>query len=162
MRNVAMARLLLILVVVGATPYARGQKRDMDRVIDQADAIVVGELQSGQQSGYAVTFVLSVVRALKGELSTGAVVSVSAASALRSDRTLKGNYGLWFLRKSAGWTLLSVVHGQYPFELAYFSLPEGGNPAPLRVGSPRVNNPRVNDLVAAELTGALLAYTDRA
>jgi len=152
----ATTRLLFILLGAASCP-ARGQTGDVDRLAQRADAVVVGGVQSGLQSGHSVTFVLSVDRALKGGLSPGSTASASWQSAVPANRDLKGSYGLWFLGKADGglWTLLGVLQGQYPFEFAYFPVPKGV-PA-IATASPPVT---VSDQIAVELASALESYAD--
>jgi hypothetical protein len=109
---------LLFAFLGAASCVARSETRDTDRLAERADAVVVGGVQSGLQSGHTVTFVLSVDRTLKGEFSPGGTASVSWQSATSANKDLKGKYGLWFLAKadSGLWTLLGVLQGRYPFE----------------------------------------------
>ena len=149
---------LIFVIIAGGIRCLLAEKRTTDRLADQADAVVVADVQSGRQSGYAVAFVLSIIRTIKGDLLPGATVNVSWGCALRANKDLQGNYGLWFLRKAgvSQWTLLAVLQGQIPFEFAYFHVPRVSTP-------PSVNTTRsasVNDLMAAELVGALEVYTD--
>ena len=112
--NHTLAKTSLIFVIIAAgIPCLLAEKRTTDRLADQADAVVVADVQSGRQSGYAVAFVLSIVRTIKGDLLPGATVNVLWGCALPANKDLKGNYGLWFLRKAGGsqWTLLAVLQG---------------------------------------------------
>jgi hypothetical protein len=154
-----MTKLSFILAFGAALPSLQAEKRTTDRLADEADAIVVGEVQSGRQSGYSVAFVLSVTRTLKGDLPPGAVVNVTWGCALRANKDLKANYGLWFLRREGGqWTLRRVLEGTVPFEFSYFPLPRQRTPANLPAGGPPLS---AKDLVAAELVAALQICTDR-
>jgi hypothetical protein len=148
-----------VFIFLGAASCtARSETHEIDRLAERADAVVVGGVQSGFQSGHSVTFVLSVDRTLKGELSPGSTASASWRSAMSANKGLKGNYGLWFLAKAdvGLWTLLGVLQGQYPFEFAYFPVPKGSVPA-IASTSPPVT---VSDHIAVELASALEVYTD--
>ena len=92
---------LIFVIIAGGIRCLLAEKRTTDRLADQADAVVVADVQSGRQSGYAVAFVLSIVRTIKGDLLPGATANVSWGCALPANKDLKGNYGLWFLRKLA-------------------------------------------------------------
>jgi hypothetical protein len=155
-----MTKLTFILAFGAALPCVQAQKRTTDRLTDEADAVVVGEVQSGRQSGYSVAFVLSISRTLKGDFPPGTLVNVTWSCALRAQKDLKGNYGLWFLRKTAGsqWSLQPVLQGQFPFEAAYFPVPRASLPVPI-AASPQPGAAR--DLIAAELVGALQVRVDR-
>ncbi len=151
--------LRLLVLIVGAGPFLRAETRVIDRLANQADAIVVGQMQSGLQTGNAVAFTLSVARTIKGSLASGATVNVSWLCALVANKNLEGNYGLWFLHNAGGgqWTMLGVLQGQYPFEFGYFPLPTGSVPGNLIAPSVSLN---VSDRIAVELVSALQISTD--
>jgi len=76
--NHTLAKTSLIFVIIAAgISCLLAEKRMIDRLADRADAVVVADVQSGRQSGYAIAFVLSVVRTIKGDLLPGATVNVS-------------------------------------------------------------------------------------
>lgn len=156
MTRTATAKLLFILLGA-ASCNARSELREVDRLAGRADAVVVGGVQSGIQSGHSITFVLTVDQTLKGELSPSTTASVSWQCAMSANKDLKGNYGLWFLAKADGglWTLLGVLQGQYPFEFAYFPVPKGV--PTIATASPPAT---VSDRIAVELASALEVYTD--
>lgn len=151
---------LSALFALAAIPALQGEKRTTDRLLDEAQAVVVAEVQSGQQVGYSAAFTLSVVRTLKGSFGPGDTINVAWGSTLTANKSLKGDYGLWFLSQAAvggPWTLKGVLQGQYPFEFAYFPLPKASSLASLNtVARPKT----VNDQAASELAAALEAYTD--
>jgi hypothetical protein len=148
----------LVLTTIVLCP-ARAETRDIDRLAQRADAIVIGQLEAGWQSGYSVWFDLSVVRSLKGSLAPGAAASVTWNSGLRAERQFKGNYGMWFLSQvSAGkWGLLGVLEGQYPFEGAYLPMSKNSNAASVTTGSPTAS---ISDTIAVELVASMQVYTD--
>lgn len=71
------SRILLAWVIIGALSCLRAQKGTIGRLADQADAVLVGEVQSGRQTGYSAAFVLSTVRTKKGGLWPGDTFTVS-------------------------------------------------------------------------------------
>lgn len=160
MNHTGLAKPLFILAFVAALPSLDAERRAIDRLADKADAVVVGEVRSGQQTGTSVAFVLSVARTLKGDLRPGGAVSVSWVSPLKANKDLKGKYGLWFLRKASGtdWALQRVREGWVPLEFAYFPLPKGSTGASFITASRPVT---VHDLLAVELTAGLQFCTDR-
>lgn len=152
----------LLISVCVVTPILRAQKGPTDLLADQSDAIVVARVQSGQQTGPAASMVLSISRLVKGDLSPGAVISVSAtvASARTSaTRTLTQMYGLWFLtRRNGQWISLPVIQGGASLETAgYIPLLATTSPAAVSSLSPPVSS---YDQIALELAAALQAYTD--
>ena len=157
-----MRKLSLILAFCAAIGGMQAEKRTNDRLADSADAVVLGEVQSGWQTGYSVSFVLSVTRTLKGELQPGAAANVTWQSAMRTEapKDLRGHYGLWFLRRTGAsqWRLQRVHEGRVPFEAAYFSLPRGSTPASVPTASRPLT---IYDLMALELAGGLQQTTDR-
>ena len=159
-RNAKAAALLLIAVAIGAC-QSGGQmaKGPTDLLADQADAVVVGQVQSGQQNGHAVNVALSVVRALKGALTAGTVVSVAGTAGASVSRTLGGQYGLWFLKSaSAGWTFLPVSQGTATLEASgYLPLLTTASPASLSVTA---TPSTVSDQIALELGAAVQGYHD--
>jgi hypothetical protein len=150
--------ILLPAVFTTLVPLLRGAAGQTDRAIDQADAIVVAEVQSGHQSGFSATFVLSIVRTLKGSVLPGTTVNATWGSMLRAERDLKGGYGLWFLRQiGAGRWTLAPPNPQVPYEFAYYPMSKASVPESVAAGSRPSTS---KDSVAAELAGALKLTTD--
>ena len=152
--------LFLIAVAVGAG-QSRGQaaKGPTDLLADQADAVVVGQIRSGQQNGYSVYMALSVVRTLKGTLTAGTVVNVGGTAGTAVTRNLGGQYGLWFLKNaSGGWAFLPVSQGRATLETsAFFPLPTAASPANLGITAAPST---VSDQMALELGAAVQGYND--
>ncbi len=154
----ATRRLGLIFLTSAALCRVHAQAPSAYPQADQADAIVVGEVQSGRQGGHPLAFALFVVRSIKGDLAPGAAISVSGAVGLAGNRDLKGHYGIFFLRKARDgqWTLLPVLQGGVPFETAYFPLSKASSPASTITSATPLT---VNDRIAVELAAAVRAYT---
>jgi hypothetical protein len=146
----------LATAILASCSTARSQTNSL---ADQADAIVVGQLQTGQQNGNSVSFVLSVARSAKGNFTTGATINVSGACCKAASRSLQGQYGLWFLKKAGSqWTFLPVNQGGAFLESsAFFPLSTTSLPASLGIAS---GPSTVYDQVAVELATALQSSTD--
>jgi hypothetical protein len=95
----------------------------------QADAVVAGNVEQGQQVGRDVSFALSAYRVLKGTVKPSEILSVQwiAPAALNGSRDLKGQKGIFFLQKSeAGpWQLLPAMGGDVVFDLAVLPATNG-------------------------------------
>src|SRR5438034_8179226 len=103
---------LVGLLAIAATSLTdlRATQGPTDLLADQADAVVVAEVLSGQQTGYDVAFVLLITRTIKGGLAAGTAVNVSGGVRRSGSGSLRGHYGLWFLKKAGGqWALLPVI-----------------------------------------------------
>lgn len=125
---------------------------------DQADAIVVGEVASGRQTGNSAMFTLSVARTLKGDVTPGALITVNAALQRSGDRDLTGSYGMWFLRKiGSQWVLLPSQNGL--FDTAYYPLSKAASPATITIGS---RPSTLGDQITVELAAALPSYSNNA
>ena len=150
----------LLAVAAGLCPSLRADKGSMDSAADKADAVVVGEIQSEQQNGSSMTFVLSVVRSLKGDPTPGSSVDVSGTSTglfpANSTLQLQGDYGLWFLKKTGSqWTFLPA----YPTHLHspdYIALPKTSSPLAVHTNQQPTST---SDLLAVELAAAIENYT---
>lgn len=146
-------------VLAATLPEIAAANGAVGELANRSEAIVVGEVLSGRQTGPSAKFSLTVVRTIKGTLAPGESISVSWSTGLRAERDLAGNYGLWFLGKGGDglWHLLGALPGRVPFELAYLKLPRtstameaGSKPAPAAV----------EDLIANELAAALPSHDD--
>lgn len=158
--NINMTKLMFWLALTATLlPTLRADKGETDRLADQADAVVVGELLSGQQSGRSLAFVLSVTRTIKGDLTPGATVNVSGSTRLSLTRSLRGHYGIWFLKKTGSqWRLLPVMPGAAALEAScYFPVSKASSPASVSTPSPPVTT---SDRIAVELAAAIQSYTD--
>ena len=128
----------------------------VDNVADLADAIVVGEVLSLQQTGSQVAFTLQVDRNLKGNIVPTSVIQVEwdRAPVTRTPQQISGQYGMWFLRTNANgaWQLLPATHSNtpLPLSLACYPLLKGSAPFASAVGTQSVN-----DLVTGELSTAV-------
>jgi hypothetical protein len=130
----------------------RASKGSTDDLADKADAVVVAQVQSGQQTGHTVAFVLSISRTIKGDLAPGSVINVSGSAGMPLNRTFQGQYGLWFLQKAGGsWALLPLIQKNLLLEASgYVPLPKTGSPAAVSTPSPPAT---VYDRVAVEPSG---------
>src|SRR5258706_587301 len=120
-------------LAVSALNCVGADKGLTDFMADKADAVVVGEVQSGQQSGRSAIFVLVVSRCLKGDVPSGTAINVRWDEAWPSRNvSLPAGYGMWFLQKAGNgtWTLVPVKQGQgkVPFELSYFPFSKANPP----------------------------------
>lgn len=120
-------------------------------VADQAAAIVVGEVASGRQTGNVAVFTLSVIRTLKGDVSPGTSITVSAALQRPGNRDLAGGYGMWLLRKAGSQWVLLPVQSSF-FDTAYYPLSKRASPAMIPTNS-RASAP--DDQITLELAAAL-------
>jgi hypothetical protein len=143
-----------VLAIVLSMPYIGLCYGPIDKVAQQADAIVVAEVQTGTQTGRSASLVLSVTRVLKGSMQNGDAVTVLWSSGQSGSRNLTGSYGLWFLKRAANttWYLLSLANGQIPIELAYLQLAKGATNS---ISSASDGQPPIGDLIALEISGAL-------
>jgi hypothetical protein len=155
----ARLRLILIIVMIAACGGVQAQGPTIDALANQADTIVVGEVQSGRQNARLLAFLLTVVRSIKGSSSPGAVLNVSGScgpSAVNKDLT--GSYGMFFLNKAGNgqWTLRPVMKGT-GFETTYFPLSKASSPANINTTSQVTTQ---GDQIAVELVAALQSYTN--
>jgi hypothetical protein len=151
-------KLGLATIAISMVTVAAGQPKSY-ALADQADAIVVGEIQSGQQNGRNISLSLSVDRSLKGDAPPGGVLNISGSASSARNRDLKGAYGMFFLQKNGNspWKLLPTAKGSLPFELNYFALPK--NPAVTI--SIAATPSTVADQIAIELANGLQGYTSQ-
>src|SRR5258706_92207 len=135
------------------------EKGTTDRLTDDADAVVVGEVQSGQQTGSSLTFALSISRVIKGDVTSGTTINVTGNTRLSLTRTVGGHYGLWFLKKAGGqWLLIPGHAGGAALETSgYFPLSKVASPAMVQTTSAPAT---MSDHIAVELAGALYGYTN--
>ncbi len=88
-------------------------------VIDGADAIVVGEVSSGQQIGSHASFTIRVDGTSKGGIVVNSLVSVEwdKARPAATPQQLSGDYGVWCL-PSTGIGSWQLLPGKSLFPLA--------------------------------------------
>lgn len=149
--NPNMTTLFGCAVLLIATTFALNSAS----IADQASAVVVGEVLSGQQSGNSAVFTLAVVRTLKGSASPGSTITVNTSVSRSAYRDLTGSYGMWFLSTvGAQSSLLPVQAGV--FDTAYYPLSKGVSPAAIATTAPAV---ALNDQIALEMASALQSYS---
>jgi len=153
MQNTALGLVGFTIAMVVIAPVAKAEKGATDFLADQADAIVVGGIQSAQQAGTATTFVLAVTRSLKGPFDPGAVLTISGPDP-DPEGSFGGQYGLWFLKQTGGqWSALpaepSTMHPS-----RYLPMPKTSSPSSITTKSPPST---VHDRLALELAAALQA-----
>src|SRR5258708_3411970 len=153
---IRLTRFLVLMVAFLTSICASGPASDL---ADKADAVVVAEVQSGEQAGQTVGFVLAISRALKGDLSAGTTINVSGTVGLSTNRSLRGQYGLWFLKKAGGqWAFLPLIQGNGSLETAgYVPFPRTSSPASASLTSKPTT---ISDQMAIELVAALQGYSD--
>ena len=149
-----------LAVALTASSTAWADKGETDRLADRADAVVVGELLSGKQAGQSLSFVLSVTRILKGDLTSGATVNVSGRTRLSLSGSLRGHYGIWILQRTGTqWRLLPLLPGAAALETSgYLPVSKLSSPASVVTSSPPQT---ANDRIAIEMAAAIQSYTDR-
>jgi hypothetical protein len=147
--------LLMTMIPLMTTLWA--ETGPIDVLTNRADAVVVGEIQSGQQSANSAAFTLLVVRSIKGNLSVNQNLSVRGALSGR-DRSLGGQCGLWFLRKAGTqWILLPWTGSGTLLESSGY-LPLSKSSSPSAVGA-TVSPVAVSDQVAIEIATGLRSYS---
>ncbi len=161
MNRVIVMPLRCCFLAVSALICSGADKGLTDFMADKADAVVVGEVQSGQQSGRSAIFVLVVDRCLKGDVPSGTAINVRWDEAWPSRNvSLPAGYGMWFLQKAVNgtWTLVPVKQGQgkVPFELSYFALSKANTPT--TAGNSKSMG--LSDIIATELVTAMQHYKD--
>lgn len=147
----------LSITTTFASPFA--DKGETDRLADRADAVIVGELLTGQQTGRSLSFSIAATRVIKGGVSPGALLNVVALSRVSMFRTLGGNYGVWFLRRTgAQWRLLPIMPSIAALEASgYFPTPRANSPLSLNTATPPIT---VSDHISVELAAAVQNYSD--
>jgi len=154
----AMTKLIGFLAIAASLPSLRANKGPTDSLADRADAVVVAEVQSGLHAGPSLAVVLSVVRAIKGNLAAGATINVSADAGGNIGGTggIRGGwYGLWFLKRADGqWTALPSLE-ELLHSPPYIPLPNTSSPPAVPLASPPVT---ISDHIAVELAAALLSH----
>jgi hypothetical protein len=148
-------RVVTLILTAASLCFSRAADKGLtDALVAQADAIVVGEIVSGQQSGSNVALSLSVARVSKGTAQVGTMINVQWSNAWPNRNTsFSGLYGMWFLKQSQlTWNLIPVAQGQVALETSYFRLPEGSGPT--------TSASAAIDIVALELASGIESYTD--
>ena len=146
-------KILLLGAVFCTTILA--QKGATDILADNADAVVVGEVISGRQTGRTLAFILSVTRSIKGGLAPGEKLQVSGGPVLISyNGPIGAHFGLWFLKKmGTQWGYLPLIqHGAALDSSGYLPLSKVGPPK-LAGNSPVPTT--MNDQMAIEIVAAL-------
>jgi hypothetical protein len=102
---------------------------------------------------------------MKGELSPGTTVDVTGVSGVSGSgrplpQRLRGQYGIWFLKKTgSGWTFLPLIqHGASLESSGYIPLLKTTSPAAVNSDSPPAT---ISDQMAIEIVAALQSYTDK-
>lgn len=146
--------LAVIAVVCLASPHIASAQGELP---NRADAVVVAELESGRQTGHALSFTLSIVRTLKGNLAPGTTISVSGSAGDSRDGSLGGHYGLWFLKEAGGqWALIPAFSSNVSLDYSgYLPLSKTASPAGIATKSPPAT---LADRMAAELATAMLNH----
>ena len=85
---------------------------------NRADAVVVGRISGGANQADGVTFSLTVVRSISGEVQAGQVVTVDAKLRLRSGmnpkRQVQGQCGLFVLRRTpSAWEIVGSSNSPF-------------------------------------------------
>lgn len=165
MKRTAGAIALLLMTAAAGVCQTGSQASEgpPELLANQADAVVVGQVQSGQQTGYSVNFALSVVRSLKGALTAGTTVKVTGSVGSAQSRTLGGQYGLWFLKSAGGgWELLRWNQGRGGFEISgYLAMAPAASPVAMSATmSPTVAPSSLSDQMALELGAAIQSYSN--
>lgn len=114
---------LLTMFIVQASAGPVGLAR-LDRLVEQASAIVVARSLQGSQSGSIASVVLEVDRTLKGSIAPGVIaVEITTSEEFASRRDLGGLRGIWFLSADPGGKIrvLPAMLGSVPLE--FFILP---------------------------------------
>lgn len=151
---------MVCLLVFGASsPRLDAQKRGADRVADGLDAVVVGEIVSGQTTGNSANFVLAIDRTIKGSLLPNDHANVSWTSSVRQGVNFKGAYGMWFLRQAGPgqWNVMQPLNG-----FQYLPVSKTNSPSAIALPSGVTAQPAsIGDQMAAEMFAALQAHPDR-
>ena len=129
---------------------------NLRKLAAQADAVLVGTVVQGQQTGRDASFVVAVDRVLKGGVVPlqNLTVQWTSPSAVNGSRNLQGRNGMYFLRLGEGgaWQLLPVMAGDVVFDLA--ALPVA--PGPALAGDLRYSSKASTDeKLALELAAAI-------
>lgn len=147
----------LFVALLAMLPTLVGQNSPSRRLVDRADAVVIGEVLSGHHAGRTATCTLIVRRTVKGRLLPNDRMNLSWTSGFSYDDDLTGRYGLWFLNESAAgsWSLLHVKR-----DSPYLPLSKSGSeriaiPTGVPVLPPAET---AEDRMGAELVLALQAY----
>jgi hypothetical protein len=142
-----------------SSPRLDAQKGGTDRIADGLDAVVIGEIISGQTTGNSANFVLAVGRTIKGSLLPNDHANVSWTSSVRQGGDFKGAYGMWFLRQAGPgqWNVMQPLNG-----FQYLPVSKTSSPSAIVLPSGVTAQPAtVGDQMAAEMFAALQAHPDR-
>jgi hypothetical protein len=151
-----------VAFAVACAPGFGVQEGSTDRLAGDADAVVIGETLSGVQTGNSVALVLSVIRAIKGDLAAGATLDVTGRVKLSLTGDLQSkHYGLWFLKRAGDhWAFIPVFPNCPTLNLGCF-VPFSSTTSPGTVGTASLPA-TTGDRVALELVAALeQGYTSR-
>ena len=152
---------MVLLFGAGCSAPLLAQKGATDILADKADAVVVGEVISGQQTGRSLAFILSVIRTLKGALAPGEKLDVSGGPvALSYNGPIGAHYGIWFLKKSGTqWGLLPINQRIVTLDSSgYLPLPKAD---PSKIVGIMAVPATMNDKMAVEIVAGIQAYSDR-
>jgi hypothetical protein len=155
--NLRRSQVFLALALAGSFRCFGESKERTELLALGSDAVVVGEVRSGQQVDRAVTFTLAISRTLKGPLQPGDVIPVSWSTSFRGNSDFVGSYGLWFLGKDSGgrWRMRPLTNGPVPFAAAYLHLSKVAGPAYPPAGSSPAT---LGELMTTELAAAVPNY----
>lgn len=127
---------------------------------EKADAVVVGEVQSGTQHGRQVTFFLTVTRTIKGDIQNGTTLNVLCEWVkFEGGGDVGFHYGLWFLKRNGpdAWVVLPTTESPSGFPNTYIPLSKTNAPAG------RISNSKpasVSEGIADELQYVIEHYVD--
>jgi hypothetical protein len=154
-RSLRTTLMLGVAFTVASLPGFGAEEGSTDWLARDADAVVIGETLSGVQTGNSVALVLSVTRAIKGEVPVGARLDVSGQTRFSWTGDLQSkDYGLWFLKRAGdGWELMSVVPNSFALDAGCFvPLSKTASPGTVATDSPPAT---AGDRVALELVATL-------
>jgi hypothetical protein len=125
----------------------------------KADAVLVGEVVSGEQTGGSAAFVIRVDRVLKGAVFPASQITVEYEPLYATHKEAIAGccYGIWFLRSSAPslWRAIPVgdTHKAPPLGIVCYPMPKGMPPP--TAGREQMSP---DDLVAIEIAAALPSF----
>ena len=153
MNRISTLKVLFVLVVILISlPLIGAGKGPTDYAANRADAVVVGEVKSGPQTGNSL--VLTIVRTIKGELSPGAAIGISTSTSACQSQATAGQFGLWYLSKTGSqWAPLppGTNNSKMP---CWVALSKNGSPAGMNSAAISLN---YSDRIAIEIVTSLLA-----
>lgn len=126
-RTYAAATVALVGLFVGAA-HAADRTPTIGRVLETADAVVVGAVPYGTVADISYSFALVPERVLKGSLKPGVALEVrydARSVSMKGTGEVNGYYGLWFLKRDAakGYTIVPPGQQSLPLEFVYYPLP---------------------------------------